>query len=277
MKAPNRFVCIGVLAVAAIASVIMLSNSSDFHKAAVPASAEKTAVSLAAQASSAAVSSRVSVPVSSASVSSTVQKKASSVKTKPTAVSTAPVAVGGLKGAALVGNSCVEGLAIQDVLPEADFYARVGLTVQTAFTKTAAGGTQPVMQALGSKKYSKVLLEFGENELGWGSTQAFYDAYAKLVNYVKKVQPGAKVYIQSILPVSAAVSQRNVDQENNRRIEKYNALLQKLAKQEGAVYLDAASVMKDANGCLPNDAAEDGVHLNHKYCGIWADYLRKHC
>ncbi|MCH4239107.1 MAG: GDSL-type esterase/lipase family protein [Oscillospiraceae bacterium] len=276
MKVPNRFVCVGVLAVAAIASVIMLSNSSDFHKAAVSASAEATTGSSAASVSSVAVSSRMTA-VSSASVPSAVQKKASSVKAKPAAVSAAPTAAGGLKGAALVGNSCVEGLAMQDVLPEADFYARVGLTVQTAFTKTAAGGTQPVMQALGSKKYSKVLLEFGENELGWGSTQAFYNAYAKLVDYVKKVQPGAKVYIQSILPVSAAVSQRNVDQENNRRIEEYNALLQKLAKQEGAVYLDAASVMKDADGCLPNDAAEDGIHLNRKYCGIWADYLKKHC
>ena len=242
-------------------------------------SAVSSTVSAVASASSAAQSNQ---PVSSAAVSSeatassavTVSKAASSKAEE----SKAAVKAGAtdFSDAAMVGNSCVEGLNMQGLLPKMDFYSHVGLTVNTVFTKAVSGSSIPIMQALAQKQYKRIYFQFGENELGWNGTQPFYSAYAKVLDAVQKEQPGAKLYIQSILPVSAAVSEKNEEDTNNQRINEYNAVLQKLAKAKNAVYLDVASALKDESGCLPDEAAEDGVHLNQKYCKVWVQYLSNH-
>lgn len=158
-----------------------------------------------------------------------------------------------------------------------DFYDRVGLTVKTVFTLSSGGSGTPIMDTLNQKQYHKVLLLFGENELGWESTQAFYNAYAKVIDAVKARQPGAEIYIQSIFPVSAAVSLKNEENTNNDRIREYNGILKRLAQAEGAVYLDVYSVLADSSGALPDGAATDGIHPSRRYCQIWADYLKSHC
>lgn len=245
----------------------------------VSSAAEVSSSSAVTSASSAAQSNQ---PVSSAAVSSetaassavTAHKAASPKAAKSKTAVKAGAA--DFSDAAMVGNSCVEGLNMQGLLPKMDFYSSVGLTVNTVFTKPMRGSSVPIMQALAQKQYKRIYFQFGENELGWNGTQPFYSAYAKVLDAVQKEQPGAKLYIQSILPVSAAVSEKNEEDTNNQRINEYNAVLQKLAKAKNAVYLDVASALKDESGCLPDEAAEDGVHLNQKYCKVWVQYLSDH-
>lgn len=173
-----------------------------------------------------------------------------------------------------IGNSLVETLGCYGIIDNADFYGRVNLTVKTIFTKSTANGTVPVIDELKKKQYKKVFIMLGMNELGW-LTKSFTDAYGKVVDAVKERQPKAQIYIQSILPVSAAVSARNKDNTNNARIDEYNLLLKELAQQKNVKYIDPASALKNSAGCLPDEAAADGQHPNKRYCEIWADYLRK--
>ncbi len=123
--------------------------------------------------------------------------------------------------------------------------------------------------------YDKVFLIFGENELGWTNTQAFYDGYGEVIDAVRERQPDATVYIQSILPVSAEVSEKNIDCTNNERILEFNDMLKKLSEEKNAIYLDVASVMMDESGNLPEEAATDGIHPGIEYYKKWADYLKK--
>lgn len=177
--------------------------------------------------------------------------------------------------AAFVGNSLIDDLYTYGGAGNADFYFRIGLTVKTVFTKPTATGSVPVIDELNNKSYGKVLLMFGENELGWSYPSVFIEEYGKVIDGVRQRQPNATIYIQSILPVSKAASQKNQNQVNNTRINQYNAMLKDLAKEKGVVYLDVASVMKDSQGNLPDDAAPDGVHPNKKYCLKWLDYLKQ--
>ncbi len=146
--------------------------------------------------------------------------------------------------------------------------------MRTVFTKTMLNHEIPVIDELkNGKSYDRVFLIFGENELGWPNTQAFYDGYGEVIDAVRERQPEAAVYIQSILPVSQEVSEKNIDCTNNEQILKFNEMLKELAKEKDAIYLDVASVMMDENGNLPEDAAVDGIHPGSKYYKIWAEYL----
>lgn len=181
-----------------------------------------------------------------------------------------------LSGSVMLGNSFVDDLNTLGLIPEMDFYDRIGLSVSTVFTRPTATGKVPVIDELKGKQYKRVYLLFGENELGWQGTKAFADAYARVLDAVRARQPKATVYIQSIFPVSANVSAKNEDNTNNARIREYNAQLRALAARKGAVYLDVASVLADAQGSLPEGAAPDGVHPTKKYDRLWVNYLRTH-
>lgn len=181
-----------------------------------------------------------------------------------------------LSGSVMLGNSFVDDLNTLGLIPEMDFYDRIGLSVSTVFTRPTATGKVPVIDELKGKQYKRVYLLFGENELGWQGTKAFTDAYARVVDAVRARQPKATVYIQSVFPISANVSAKNEDNTNNARIREYNAQLRALAARKGAVYLDVASVLADARGDLPDGAAPDGVHPTKKYDRLWVNYLRTH-
>lgn len=178
--------------------------------------------------------------------------------------------------AAFVGNSFVEDLDTYNLVPAADCFARVGLNVQTALTKPTLRGEVPIIDELKAKQYGKVILVFGENELGWASADTFARYYGELIDQVRQRQPAAVVYIESIFPVSAAVSAENKDQLNNQRIGEFNDRLQRLAEEKGAVYIDGASVLRDAQGELPADAATDGIHPKIGYYREFVEYLRTH-
>lgn len=180
-----------------------------------------------------------------------------------------------LDDAVFVGNSLIDDLYTYGSAGNADFYFRIGLTVKTVFTKSTAKGSVPVIDELKKRTYGKVLLMFGENELGWSYPSVFVKEYGKVIDAVRERQPNAAIYIQSIFPVSRAVSAKNENQINNTRIEQYNTLLRQLAQDKGVGYLDVASVLKDAQGNLPDNAAPDGVHLNRKYCAKWVDYVKQ--
>lgn len=182
-----------------------------------------------------------------------------------------------LSHSAILGNSYVDGFVTYNVLPDTDCFYRIGLNVRTAFTKPMLNRDIPVIEELNNgKTYDRVFLIFGENELGWPNTQAFCDGYSDIIDTVRTYQPEAVVYIQSILPVSAEVSAENIDNTNNEQIIKFNDMLKTLAKEKGAVYLDVASIMTDADGNLPENAATDGIHPGSEYYNKWADYLKTH-
>ena len=131
-----------------------------------------------------------------------------------------------LSNSAMLGNSYLDGFVTYNVLPDMDCFYRVGLNVRTVFTKTMLNHEIPVIDELqNGKSYDRVFLIFGENELGWPNTQAFYDGYGEVIDAVRERQPEAAVYIQSILPVSQEVSEKNIDCTNNEQILKFNEML----------------------------------------------------
>lgn len=179
--------------------------------------------------------------------------------------------------AVFIGNSRTEGLQLNTGLTSARFLAAKGLKVDTALTdkviKLKNGSRGTVIDGLKEGTYNRVYVMFGMNELGWPYLDVFTNRYEKLINEIKKIQPNATIYVQSILPVSQEKSDKD-STYNNKNIRKFNKAIKKMANKNGCTYLDVLGAVADGNLNLPSDASLDGVHLNKEYSEKWLSYLR---
>lgn len=179
--------------------------------------------------------------------------------------------------AAFIGDSRTQGLRLYSGLKDTNWLCSVGLTVETAATEkfSVADGKYTALDALGVLKPAKVYIMLGLNELGWKSADIFIEKYAGIIDAALAADPDCLVYVQSILPVSAAKDAGGT-WCNNKNVLSRNERLIALAEEKGVNYLDVASAFKDENGCLPESSTPDGVHLNPGLCVSWLDYLKTH-
>ena len=195
-----------------------------------------------------------------------------------TAIGSGQVADSYFDDAAFIGDSRTQGLQLYTGLPIATFYATQGLMVDTFFSKKfvkAGGGKITIPDAMKNQTFKKVYIMLGVNELGWVYEKVFIQKYGEVVDKVKELQPDAKVYVQSILPVTKAKSDGDAIY-NNTKISRYNELIEQMCREKGVTYLHVADAVGLDNGALPAGSATDGVHLNREYCYKWLDYLKTH-
>lgn len=195
-----------------------------------------------------------------------------------TAIGSGQVADSYFDDAAFIGDSRTQGLQLYTGLPNATFYATQGLMVDTFFSKKfvkAGGGKITIPDAMKNQTFKKVYIMLGVNELGWAYEKVFIQKYGEVVDKVKELQPDAKVYVQSILPVTKAKSDGDAIY-NNTKISRYNELIEQMCREKGVTYLHVADAVGLDNGALPAGSATDAVHLNREYCYKWLDYLKTH-
>jgi hypothetical protein len=180
--------------------------------------------------------------------------------------------------ALFIGDSRTEGLSLYSGLETAAFYTHKGLMVDTIFTKPVVkmgSETVTIMKALESQKFSKVYIMLGVNELGWAYESVFIERYGQIIDELKRLEPGAQIYVQSIMPVTASRSSDGGVYTNDR-IRLYNKLILKMCGEKEVYYLNVAEAVQNASGVLPEEAAMDGIHLKPSYCVKWLDYLKSH-
>ena len=180
--------------------------------------------------------------------------------------------------AAFVGDSRTDGFMIYSGIGCGETLTSNGLSIFKLAEKKAItidGTKYTLLEALGLKQYGKVYLSLGVNELGYYNDQGFYEAYCQAIDLIRQSQPNAVIYIQSILPVSAEKSAGD-DIYSNPRIDEFNGLLRELAEEKEVYYVNVAEAVAGEDGCLPEGASFDGVHLTPDYCAKWRDYLKTH-
>lgn len=202
-----------------------------------------------------------------------------SVSTEPEATETAEtteVAADTFEDALFIGDSRTEGFVLLSGI-HAKYYACKGLNVASVYTDPVIakdGTNMTVMDAVAGTEFKRVYLMFGVNETGWVNADIFIDDYKKILEDIRATHPEAEIYVQSVLPVSQAVSDTHSYVKNDK-ISQYNELLRKMAEEEKVTYVNVAEAVS-VNGVLPDDAALDGIHLNQEYCQKWLAYLTEH-
>lgn len=111
---------------------------------------------------------------------------------------------------------------------------------------------------------TKVFLLIGTNDLNEEDMTAekVVKNIKKIVSNIKTNRSRAKIYIESIYPVTKEIANNQVDRRDNQRIKEVNRLLETICKEEGYTYIDLYSKLSDDKGNLKSKYTTDGLHLN---------------
>jgi len=193
--------------------------------------------------------------------------------------------------ACFIGHSMVVGMKLYFNLPNADYYAVNGISANRMLTYDQfelkeqnndsaenEKNTGTLKQALQEKSYSKVYIMLGINEVGSTASarQNYENSMNSLISMVKEVQPYAKIYLISIIPVT---EERSLADEtfNRENIVEFNKVLQRVSKNNSVEYLDFFTLFCNDDGYFPAEcAASDGLHPVQSQYTIMKNYIKKH-
>ncbi len=181
--------------------------------------------------------------------------------------------------ALFLGDSRTVGLGQYGSLKDiATFYASTGMTIYKLLGAEIVEMPEQqkkitVEEALQHLNFRKIYIMMGINEVGGGTAESFAKAYGEVIARIQELQPDAIIYIEGILKVTKARSDKG-DYINNEAIEARNEAISQLADGEKIFYLDVNQAVCDEDGGLVKDYTSDGVHLKAKYITLWEEYLK---
>ena len=169
---------------------------------------------------------------------------------------------------AILGNSLVDGLRSYAELKTLSFFCSTGMSVDSVRGRDAW-----YVNSLCSGSYERIYIELGVNEISYPTT-TFISKYTELLDKIIAAQPGAEIYIISVLPVTRAKSAGGV--YTMTRINAYNEALYDLAAEKNCRYLDVCSALIGDDGYLPSGSTWDGIHFQPSGYKTWENYMRTH-
>lgn len=160
------------------------------------------------------------------------------------------------------GDSITDGWRLNEYFPDRDFINR-GISGQ--ITGQMLGRFQADVAAL---KPAVVLILAGTNDIARGVPPAAIQANFMMMGDLAD-HHNIRVAIATILPVSDYHKDKNPSWERTRQrppqaIEQMNAWLKKFCEERGYVLVNYFDAMKNAEGLLTIDLADDGLHPNAK-------------
>lgn len=181
--------------------------------------------------------------------------------------------------AVFVGDSLTAGLGNYEVMPAENVLADVGInldTVQTTACISTSDGNITILDALKAKNPSKIYIMMGSNGIAWISPTDLAQKFETFLELVLQQNPDAIIYIESVLPVTAA-KQAGDARYSNAAIQEYNQLLLELAEDKQVYFLDTYAAFSLEDGTLSTEYAEvDGMHLKRTGYLALAEYFKTH-
>ena len=222
---------------------------------------------------SAASSTRTSSTLSGASGTS-------STGASSAAASSAPATLGDTSyftDAVFIGDSLTSGIKDYSVMKTKGVLATNAMTTRSALVSKLSVNSESlaVPDAVKALQPAKVYVLLGANEIrGVTGTKGFITNYSTLIDQLKQAAPQAKLYIQSIFPVTADYeTQYGV---TNDTIDTFNQAIETMCAAKGATYVDAGGAMKGTDGKLSADDASSGYNIRKSAYAKWINYLTAH-
>jgi len=188
-----------------------------------------------------------------------------------------PVDEGWFADAVFIGDSRTEGLQLYSTLKAGLWLTQAGLNVRTARTQdsfTVGERKVSLQEALEGRQWGKIYLMLGVNEASWMEEEVFCTQYSGLIDDLRALEPGAQIYIQTLIPVT--VSRAAAREPGNEALARRSELLRELAREKRVYLVDVAAAFTGSNGALPKELSTDGLHLTTQGHHVWIDYLRTH-
>lgn len=185
--------------------------------------------------------------------------------------------------AVFIGDSRVAGLRLYSgVTPEATFLDHTGLTIYEVKDGKAVirrGDRKiSVLDALASGTYGKVYIALGVNELGYYDPEGFAQTCGEVVEAIRECQSGARIYIQSIIPVNTEKCKANNIPYyiTNEGVASYNEALASCFEGKDVYLMGVPGELLDETGEASKEYSADGVHFKKAGYVLWLNYLAAH-
>lgn len=178
-----------------------------------------------------------------------------------------------LDDALFIGDSRTVGLEMYSDAKNADYFCTVGMSSFKVFSENAKvdGVMTSLKSLLSTKKYGKIYIMLGINELGYNRTTSF-NKYKELVDTVRELQRDAIIFIQGNIHVVAKRS-ANDSIINNKGINEFNSMISELQNEEDIFYIDVNECFDDSTGNLDVEYSDDGIHLHVSDYNRWIDFV----
>lgn len=178
-----------------------------------------------------------------------------------------------LDDALFIGDSRTVGLEMYSDAKNADYFCTVGMSSFKVFSESAKvdGVMTSLKSLLSTKKYGKIYIMLGINELGYNRTTSF-NKYKELVDTVRELQSDAIIFIQGNIHVGASRSASDTV-INNKAINEFNSMIAELQNEEDIFYINVSECFDDSNGNLDVEYSNDGIHLHVSDYNRWIDYV----
>lgn len=176
--------------------------------------------------------------------------------------------------ALFIGDSRTVGLSEYSSLKSATFFSTPGMSVYNIDkekTSTPGVGKMTLDSILSHKKYGKIYVMLGINELGYNQ-EATVNKYEKLIETIKSSQPYAIIFIEANLHVAEKRSSSD-KVFNNKNINNFNSKISKFADNKTVFYIDVNTIFDDENGNLDAKYTSDNSHVLGKYYKTWGEWL----
>lgn len=176
--------------------------------------------------------------------------------------------------ALFIGDSRTVGISEYANIKGASFFATTGMSVYDVQKEKIAFsnlGTVTLEELLNAKKYGKIYVMLGVNELGYPRS-ATVTKYKELITLIQSKQPEAIIFIQANLHVTKKLSEKDKTY-NNVNIDALNQEFAKLADNQTLFYIDVNSIFDDGKGNLDEMYSGDGSHVYAKYYKTWGEWI----
>ena len=181
--------------------------------------------------------------------------------------------------ALFIGDSRTVGLSLYGEIKGATYFAKNSATVYTFLNGYETEKPDPRMgdrtlsEVLAGRKFGKIYILFGINELGGSAPSAVRGGFERFVSLLKAAQPNAKIIIQSNMHVTKAYEEK-YPVRGKDRVNELNLLLAGLANGKDVFYLGFETLFDDEEGYLREDYARDGLHmLAGEPYNVWRGYI----
>ena len=173
-----------------------------------------------------------------------------------------------------IGDSITMGISSYKLLDNAEVIADNGMSCYSALKNKISVDGNSVLPVTAAKQDdpSKIFILLGANDVTFMSESTFTLYYGKLLDTLRQSCPNAKIYAQSIFPVTSSYEQKN-SSVSNKKIDTFNQNLKQLCSKKSVPYVDIASALKSSDGSLSGKYANGGINITLGGYYVWLNYL----
>lgn len=133
-----------------------------------------------------------------------------------------------------------------------------------------SAGVLKRLEEIATRRPACLFIMIGINDLARGlSVDAVFGNIQLAVDYMRYKSISTRIYVQSLLPVSAQFGKFSGHTNKTDSILRLNRLLKQAASEKGYIYLDIYSHFCDETGRLSSHFTNDGLHLSGEGYLLW--------